>query len=79
MKISIRKFLKSPYLNLTAAIVLLVTAAYEVYLGMEEFHLGAEHGLFVFSVIQILKVVPDIAEAVHDLNEGIEARKQANL
>ncbi|MDX1489907.1 MAG: hypothetical protein R3332_01360 [Pseudohongiellaceae bacterium] len=76
MKRSVTKILKSPYLSLTAAIVLLATAGFEVYEGLEEFHIGSEHGLFTFALFQILKVVPDIAEAADDLEESFERRKE---
>lgn len=77
MNIRIKSLLKSPYLSLTAAAVLLVTAGFEVYDGLEEFQMGAEHGLFIYAITQILKVVPDIAEAVDDLDKGLKKKAEA--
>lgn len=76
MTTTLTSILKSPYLNLTAAIVLLGTAGFEVYEGLEEFQMGTEHGLFTFALFQILRVVPDIAEAADDLEKSVQRRKE---
>jgi len=76
MKTFIKNIIFSPYLSLAAAFVLLATAGYEIFMGVEEFEVGSQHGIFVFALIQILKVIPDIAEAGDEIETGLKRKKE---
>ncbi|MBU3069646.1 hypothetical protein KOI40_07425 [Aestuariicella sp. G3-2] len=64
--------INSPYLNLFSALVLLTTSLYETITKLDEFTLGVHHGVLVFSIIQLVKVVPEILEGLKQMNEANE-------
>ena len=69
-----KKITQSPILNLVSGVVLLVTAGYEVMLGLGESPMGAAHGIFVFSIVQIFKSIPEILHGLEKL-EKVAAHK----
>ena len=67
------KFIQSPYINLLSGIILLLTSGYEVWNTIEVFAAGAHHGVFLFSLVQILKSFPEISEEIKGLNASIKS------
>jgi len=61
---------RSPYLNLFSGIVLLITSGYETWRTIAHFSLGVHHGVLVFSIIQILKTLPEIMDGTKELAEA---------
>jgi hypothetical protein len=74
----LKKITESPYLNLLSGIILLVTSSYEVWESFGESageaSVGAHHGIFIFALMQILKVIP---EMLHGLKEVEEAKENS--
>lgn len=71
----LRTITQSPYLNLLSGLILLMTAGYETVETFDHFHLGSHHGVLVFSLIQILKTIP---EFMHGLKEVEESEHTGN-
>ena len=71
----LRKITQSPYLNLLSGLILLATSAYEIFQSIDEAALGVRHGILVFSMIQIVKAIPEI---MHGLSEVQEAEDYTN-
>lgn len=62
----------SPYLILLSAAILLVTSGYETIHTLDEFTLGTHHGILVFSIIQIIRVIPEIMHGLQEIEEADE-------
>ena len=61
-------FTQSPFINLLSGLILMLTSGYETWISIEEFSVGAHHGVLVFSLIQILKSLPEILQGSKELN-----------
>ncbi len=61
-------FVQSPILNLLSGLVLLLTAGYETWLTIEEFSVGAHHGVLFFSIAQIIKSLPEVLQGTKELS-----------
>lgn len=73
----LRTITQSPYLNLLSGLVLLVTSGYEIAVTVDGAVIGARHGILIFSLIQILKTLPEVMhglEQVQEVDEIIEER-----
>ena len=68
----LREITRSPYLNLLSGLVLLGTSGYETWSTLEEFSIGSHHGILLFSIIHILRTIPEMTHGLKDLNEGQE-------
>ena len=71
----IANVLKSPALNMTGAFVLFATSGFEIFTAADELgevfsghNIKAAHGVFIYSIILILRVVPDVLEGAEYLN-----------
>ena len=71
----LKKVVENPYLNFLSGMVLFITSGYETWTSFGEESLGAHHGVLLFSLIHILKVLPDIMEGLAELEEAHEASK----
>ena len=68
----IKKVLDNPYANLLVGIILFSSSFMEVW---ESFHedtvkLGAHHGVMLFGMVQILKVLPDIMVSLDNFDKS---------
>lgn len=70
----LRAIVKSPFTNLIAGIILLITCIMETIQEISEsgFEVGAHHGLLIFSLLHILKAIPDIFEGLEYVEHGTE-------
>ena len=59
----------SPYLNLASAPLLLMSSGYEIWSRLAEHSVGVRHGVLLFSLIQIFKTLPDIAENLEKMRK----------
>lgn len=66
----------SPYLNLLSGLILLMTAGYETLETLDHFQLGSHHGVLMFSVIQIVKTVPEFMHGLKEVEESEDVAKQ---
>ena len=69
----LEKITRSSHLNLLSGLILLITAGYETWEAIEDFNLGAHHGVLIFSIIQILKSLPEFLEGAKDMAEAKSA------
>ena len=76
MNNKLAKIIKNPWVDLIVGIALMLTSGWEVYESFETAELGAHHGMLLFSIAQILKVIPDVVEGVRAVNEGIDEVKE---
>ena len=62
----LRKFAENTYVKLAAGIVLLITTSIEL---VEQFEAGiqAEHGILIFAIWHIVRVVPELQHAADEL------------
>lgn len=63
----------NPILNLLSGSILLATSGYEIWSTIEEFTVGAHHGVFIFSIIQLLKTLPEIFHGSRELEVSIKS------
>ena len=69
-------FSESRIVNLISALVLLATSLWEIVLTAEE-GIGAEHGVFLFSIVSLLKVVPHLHEASENFENVKRSKREA--
>ena len=71
----IKKITENPYLNLGVGIIFLLSGISETLSELqelEEFKLGAHHGVIIFSIMHILKTLPDIFEGLEYVSKDGE-------
>ncbi|MFT5661381.1 MAG: hypothetical protein ACI9TV_002027 [Sulfurimonas sp.] len=68
----LKRITENPYLNLISGLILLFTSAFETWKSLEE-GLGLHHGILLFSLIHIVKAIP---EAMHGFKELDEANNE---
>ncbi len=71
----LKKITQSPLLNLFSGLVLLLTSSYEVVVTADEAFIGVSHGVLIFSIVQLLKVVPEILHGLCEIEEAHEIRE----
>lgn len=71
----LKRIIQSPYLNLISGLVLLATAGYETWKSLDE-GVGAHHGVLVFSVIHIVKLLPEFMHGLKEVDEADEGLKK---
>ena len=57
------------WVKMFVAATLFLTAGTEVWNGIEELKIGAHHGILLFSIVNIIKVVPEFFEGAKDFAE----------
>ncbi len=70
----LKKITESPYLNLLSGLVLLITAGYETIDTFGEESMGTQHGVFLFGIIQIIKVIPELMHGLKEVEEAKELK-----
>jgi hypothetical protein len=68
----LERIAKSPYLNMLAGIVLIITAGYETWESFGEYKMGTHHGVLVFGFVQVIKALPETLHGVKEIREGEE-------
>jgi membrane protein required for beta-lactamase induction len=68
----LRRITQSPYLNLLSGLILLMTSAYEIMVALDGVYFGVRHGVLIFSIIQIGKVIPEILHGLTEIQESNE-------
>ncbi len=68
----LRKITQSPYLNLISGLILLLSSAYEIITTIDETSFAVRHGILIFSIIQIVKVIPEILHGLTEIEEAEE-------
>ncbi len=74
----LRQITQSPYLNLFSGLILLATSIYEIALTVDEASFGIRHGILIFSLVQIIKVIPEIVRGLTEIQEADEMMEQQN-
>lgn len=69
----LRKVADNPYLNLSAGLILIFTAVYEIINSSEEAGVGAHHGVLMFGILHAVTALPEI---LHGVDELIKADKE---
>ena len=72
----LKRITQSPYLNLLSGLILLATSGYEVFITANEAVVGVSHGILIFSVIHVIKVIPDIMHGLTEIEEAEELTSQ---
>lgn len=70
---TLKHIVENPYLNIVVGAVLLYSGLVETldeFREIEEFNLGAHHGIVLFAVVHILKILPDVFEGLEYLNNA---------
>jgi len=67
----LNSFVRSPFINLLCGLILLLTSGHEVWNTIEEFTIGAHHGVLFFSIVQILKTLPEILQATKEIDVSV--------
>lgn len=69
----LNRFVKNPFTNLLSGFILLLSSGYEVWNTVEEFTFGAHHGVLVFSIVHILKSLPEILQGTKEINVAVKS------
>lgn len=72
----LKQITKSPYLNLFSGLILLATSAYEIAITADQAVVGISHGILVYSIIHVIKVIPDIMHGLAEIEEAKELSSQ---
>lgn len=72
----LKQIVRSPYLNLLSGLILLATSGYEIFITANAAVVGVSHGILMFSVIHIIKVIPDIMHGLTEIEEARELTSQ---
>ena len=71
----IKKITENPYLNIGVGIIFLWSGISETMnelKELEEFKMGAHHGVIIFSIMHILKTLPDVFEGLEYVSKDGE-------
>ena len=60
----------NPYLGLLASLVLFLSAGWEVVDTFEELAIGTEHGVLLYSGLNVIKVISEFMEKAEALEEA---------
>jgi hypothetical protein len=63
----IKKLATSPYMTFSAGVVLFIsglTESWQQYQELESIRFGVHHGVILFSLVQMIKGLPDIFEGL---------------
>ncbi len=71
----LKKIVNNPYLNFIAGILLLLTSGVELFELESLGEVSGNHGVFVYSLLIVLKSIPEI---LHGLEEVEKAREERN-
>jgi len=64
------KIVQSPFVNLLAGVILVITAGAEVIENWGTFEIGAHHGVAIFGLLQILKALPEVMEGLEEIEKA---------
>lgn len=71
----ISSILRSPVLNLIGGLILLVTSGHEIFEVVDGLSkvvmdpkIRASHGVFIYSIIHMLRVIPELLDSAEYLN-----------
>jgi len=70
----LKKIVTSEYANLVIGVILLLTAGYEIYETFEESYFGTHHGIFAFSILQIMRAVTEIFHGLDEIEKSEEIK-----
>ena len=71
----IRIFVKNPYINIIVGVLFLysgISEAVNEFDDIENLTIGAHHGIILFSMLHILKFVPDMFEGLEYIEKSQE-------
>ena len=69
---ALRKVADNPYLNLSAGMILILTAVVEIINSSEEASIGAHHGVLMFGILHAVTALPEILHGVDELIKADE-------
>ena len=74
---TLKRIVKNPYINIIVGILFLYSGVHETVRELREvegFRIGAHHGVIFFSILQILKTIPDFFEGMEYIEEAAEEK-----
>ncbi|MBT8421457.1 MAG: hypothetical protein KJO08_11445 [Gammaproteobacteria bacterium] len=69
---TLKRITESPYLNIVIGLLMFYSGASEAWNELhelEEVTVGAHHGVILFSLLHILKTIPDIFEGLEHIQK----------
>ena len=69
IKDSINSAVDNRWVKMFVALTLFLTAGAEVWNGINELEVGAHHGVLLFSIVDIIKTLPEFFEGAKDFAE----------
>jgi hypothetical protein len=66
------RFIYSPWVNLFSGVVLLITSGYETWVSIDQYTLAVHHGILIFSLVHIIKALPDVLHGAKDIHAQIK-------
>ena len=73
---SLKRIVENPYLNIVVGIILMysgISETVEEFRHSENVKFAAHHGVILFSILHILKTVPDFFEVLNYIERGSES------
>ncbi|MGN7614380.1 hypothetical protein ACQZV8_20110 [Magnetococcales bacterium HHB-1] len=71
---TLEKIVGNPWLNILIGLILVISSGMEIKDSMQEATEGLKthHGVFLFGVLHILKLLPDLFDGAERIQEGSE-------
>ena len=70
---NLQRILENPYFNLIAGLIVLYAAMSEVirdFHDLDQFQLGAHHGVVLLALVHILKTLPEIFKGLEHMEKA---------
>ena len=75
----LKRIVENPYLNIIVGLLFLYSGISETvneWTGLEDFKIGAHHGVILFATLHILKTFPDFFEGLEYIEKVGEENKR---
>ena len=69
MKSTLKSVIENRWIKIIVALALFFSAGAEVFDNLEEFDVGAHHGVLLYSILNIFKTLPDFFEGSEILSD----------
>jgi hypothetical protein len=72
----LKKITLNSYLNISGGLILLICSIIEFFEVFEGSFIQLHHGIAIFGIINIMKVVPEVMHGLRDIEKGKEESKK---
>lgn len=76
---TLKRIVENPYMNIGVGLILLYSGiddAVDELKMLEEFDIGAHHGVILFAILHVLKTLPDVFEGLEYIDKVGQEKKE---